>query len=73
MAGKSFFMHKNSAGLCTNSLHKSALLFCNKQKKKFKQDPTKTSNWTYDEKTDSYICPSEKQLTYQYDASRKDR
>ena len=31
MAGKSFFMHKNSAGLCTNSLHKSALLFCNKQ------------------------------------------
>lgn len=42
-------------------------------KKKFQQDPTKTSNWTYDEKTDSYICPNEKQLTYQYDASRKDR
>ena len=32
MAGKSFFMHKNSAGLCTNSLHKSALLFCNKHR-----------------------------------------
>ena len=34
-------------------------------KRKFQQDPTKTSNWTYDEKTDSYICPNEKQLTYQ--------
>lgn len=29
-------MHKNSAGLCTNSLHKSALLFCNKQERRGK-------------------------------------
>ena len=42
-------------------------------KKKFQQDPSKTNNWPYNEKTDSYTCPNEKQLTYQYDASRKDR
>ena len=41
--------------------------------KKFKQDPFKTSNWAYDEKTDSYTCPNDKRLTFQYNSTRKDR
>ena len=47
-------------------------MYRKEQKKKYKQDPFKTSNWTYDEETDSYTCPNEKKLTFQYHSTRRD-
>jgi hypothetical protein len=45
----------------------------NEQKKKYKNDPFKTSNWVYNEEKDSYRCTNEKQLTYRYHATRTDK
>ena len=43
------------------------------KRRKFKKDPFKTSNWAYDEESDTYTCPNEKQLTFQYDSTRTDK
>ena len=40
--------------------------------KKYKNDPFKISNWTYDEETDTYICPNEQKLSFRYESVRKD-
>lgn len=42
------------------------------QTKKYKQDPFKTNNWIYNEKSNSFICPNHKTLTYSYQSTRKD-
>ena len=47
--------------------------YLNEQKRKFKKDPFKTSNWAYDEASDTYTCPNGKQLTFQYDSTRTDK
>ena len=47
--------------------------YLNEQKRKFKNDPFKTNNWAYDEETDTYTCPNEKQLTFQYHSVRTDK
>jgi transposase len=47
--------------------------YLNERKKKFKNDPFKTSNWAYDETSDTYTCPNEKQLTFQYHTTRTDK
>lgn len=39
----------------------------------FKKDPFKPSNWAYDEASDTYTCPNEKQLTFQYRSTRTDK
>lgn len=47
--------------------------FLNEQKKKHKRDPFQTSNWTYDEETDTFTCPNEKKVTFQYHSNRTDK
>lgn len=47
--------------------------FRKEQTKKYKQDPFKTSNWAYDEKTDTYTCPNGQVLTFRYTSKRKDK
>lgn len=47
--------------------------YLNEQKRKFKNDPFKISNWVYDAERDMYTCPNEKQLTFQYNSVRKDK
>ncbi len=47
--------------------------YLNEKKRKFKNDPFKTSNWVYDETSDTYTCPNEKQLTFQYHTTRTDK
>ena len=57
--------------LCLNSI--TWINRRKEQQKKYKQDPFKTSNWAYDEETDTYTCPNEKKLTFQYTATRTDK
>ena len=47
--------------------------YLNERKRKFKNDPFQTSNWAYDETSDTYTCPNEKQLTFQYHTTRTDK
>ncbi|MER1999403.1 MAG: IS1182 family transposase, partial [Lysinibacillus sp.] len=47
-------------------------MYRKEQQKKYKQDPFKTSNWAYDEETDTYTCPNEMKLAFQYHSTRKD-
>ena len=47
-------------------------MYRKEKQKKYQQDPFKVSNWTYDEQTDTYICPNNKCLSFQYHSTRKD-
>jgi transposase len=47
--------------------------YLNEQKRKFKKDLFQTSNWAYDESTDTYTCPNEKQLKFQHYSTRTDK
>lgn len=47
--------------------------YLNEQKRKYRQDPFKTSNWTYDEENDAYICPNEKKPRFYYNFVRTDK
>lgn len=47
--------------------------YVNEQKRKYKNDPFKTSNWEYDATNDTYTCPNDKKLTFQYRSTRTDR
>ena len=47
--------------------------YLNEQKRKFKKDPFKTSNWAYDKVSDTYTCPNKKQLTFQNNSTRSDK
>lgn len=48
-------------------------MYLKEQKKKYKQNPFNPDNWMYDEETDTYTCPNQKRLEYQYYSVRKDR
>ena len=41
--------------------------------RKYKNDPFNTKNWQYDEETDSFTCPNNRQLTFRYVSKRTDR
>lgn len=43
------------------------------KQKKFKRDRFNTANWPYDKETDSYTCPNEQTLHYQFDSTRTDK
>ncbi len=43
------------------------------KKKKFKDNAFHSSNWPYDEESDSFICPNDKKLTFQYVSNRTDK
>ncbi|NLN26355.1 MAG: IS1182 family transposase [Bacteroidetes bacterium] len=47
--------------------------YLNEQKRKYKNDPFKPSNWKYDEESDTYTCPNEQKLVYKYHTTRKDK
>ncbi|MDZ5474683.1 IS1182 family transposase, partial [Bacillus sp. 31A1R] len=47
--------------------------YLNEQKKKYKNDPFKTSNWTYDEESDSYTCPNQQPVRFKYHSVRTDK
>ncbi|WP_079526576.1 IS1182 family transposase [Solibacillus isronensis] len=47
--------------------------YLNEQKRKYKNDPFKTSNWVYEKENDAYICPNEKRLRFQYNSVRTDK
>ncbi|WP_112181966.1 IS1182 family transposase [Paraliobacillus zengyii] len=38
--------------------------------KKYKQDPFNTMNWAYDEASDSFRCPNDKKVAFQYLSNR---
>ena len=48
-------------------------LYLKEQKKKYKQNLFNTSNWTYDEETDTYTCPNNQLLPFKYHSVRTDR
>ncbi len=48
-------------------------LYLKEQKKKYKQDIFNPDNWEYDEETDTYTCPNQKRLEFQYHSTRNDR
>ena len=47
--------------------------YLNEQKKKYKSDPFKTSNWIYDEKMDAFTCPNDQKVRFQYHSTRTDK
>ena len=47
--------------------------YLNEQKRKYKNDPFKTSNWVYEKENDAYICPNKKTLRFQYNSVRTDK
>ena len=47
-------------------------MYRKEQLKKYKQDPFKTSNWVYDEDSDTFTCPNDKILSFSYKSTRKD-
>ncbi|UQX56930.1 IS1182 family transposase (plasmid) [Cytobacillus pseudoceanisediminis] len=47
--------------------------YLNEQKKKYQKDPFKTSNWAYDEKSDTFTCPNEQKVTFRYHSTRTDK
>ncbi len=48
-------------------------MYVKEQKRKFKNNEFNTANWSYDETKNTYTCPNNQQLTYQYDSVRTDR
>jgi transposase len=48
-------------------------LYLKEQKKKCKQNIFNPDNWQYDEQTDTYTCPNQKRLEFQYHSIRNDR
>jgi len=48
-------------------------MYLKEQKKKYKQNTFNPDNWKYDEETDTYTCPNQKRLKFQYHSIRHDR
>ncbi|MDX8290379.1 transposase, partial [Metabacillus indicus] len=48
-------------------------MYLKEQKKKHKQNILHPDNWAYDEESDSYTCPNQKQLTFRFSSTRQDR
>src|SRR5690606_25696751 len=48
-------------------------MYLKEQKKKHKQNKFHPDNWQYDEETDTYTCPNQKRLEFQYHSVRNDR
>ncbi|MFS1516933.1 IS1182 family transposase [Bacillus sp. SCS-151] len=48
-------------------------LYLKEQKKKYRQNTFNPENWEYDEETDTYTCPNQKRLQFQYHSIRNDR
>ena len=48
-------------------------LYLKEQKKKYKQNLFNTTNWTYDEATDTYTCPNNQSLPFKYHSVRTDK
>lgn len=47
-------------------------MFLKEQKKKYKQNTFNPDNWEYDQETDTYTCPNQKSLEFQYHSVRTD-
>ena len=47
--------------------------YIKEQKQAFKKNPFHTSNWAYDEESDSYTCPNEQKITFRSHSTRTDR
>ncbi len=47
-------------------------MFLKEQKKKYKQNTFNPDNWVYDQETDTYTCPNQKRLEFQYHSVRTD-
>uniref|UniRef100_UPI00112F1BCF transposase n=1 Tax=Escherichia coli TaxID=562 RepID=UPI00112F1BCF len=48
-------------------------MYIREQKKKYKQNKFNPDNWAYDEETDTYTCPNQKRLEFQYHSIRNDQ
>ena len=48
-------------------------LYLKEQKKKYKQNLFNTTNWTYEEETDTYTCPNNQSLMFKYHSIRTDQ
>lgn len=47
--------------------------YLNERKKKYKCDPFNTSNWAYDQASDTYRCPNQQQVIFRYHSVRTDK
>lgn len=48
-------------------------MYRKEQKKKFKQHPFNPQNWSYDELTDHYICPNDREVRFRNHSTRTDK
>lgn len=48
-------------------------MYLKEQKKKYRQNPFHSANWTYDEQEDFYICPNQKRILFSHHSVRTDR
>lgn len=48
-------------------------MYLKEQKKKYKQNQFNPNNWEYDKETDTYTCPNQKRIEFQYHSVRNDR
>lgn len=44
-----------------------------RKEKKYKMDPSNTANWQYEKAPDTYTCPKDKKLKFQYLSTWTDR
>jgi len=47
--------------------------YLNEQKRTYKNDPFKSSNWVYDQENDTYTCPNGKKMIFQRHSTRTDQ
>jgi len=48
-------------------------MYRKEKKEKYQNNPFHTANWEYNENTDSFTCPNQKQVTFRSISSRKDK
>ncbi|RCW62149.1 IS1182 family transposase, partial [Saliterribacillus persicus] len=48
-------------------------MYRKEKKKKYKQDPFNVMNWEYDQESDAFLCPNNKQLPFKYISKRTDK
>ncbi|WP_035179018.1 IS1182 family transposase [Alkalihalobacterium bogoriense] len=59
--------HRERIPLITYNMYRK------EKKKKYKNNAFYTTNWDYNEETDSYTCPNGKNLVFRYISNRKDK
>lgn len=48
-------------------------MFEKEKSRKWRNDPFNTANWSYDERSDRFVCPNGQDVTFRYMSKRTDR